>query len=74
MSVTLRIGIGLFVLGIVGILYIADKLFVEPSGLWYSTIIVSLIMATVGLVLLWKEWGLKSSKSTKSRKSRKRGR
>ncbi len=65
MSITLRIGIGLFVLGIVGFFYIADKLFVELSGLWYSTIIASLIMAAVGLVLLWKEWGLKSGKSKK---------
>ncbi len=73
MAMTLRIGIVLFVLGVVGIFYIADKFFVEPSGLWYSTIIVSFIMAAVGLALLWKEWGLKSSKSSKSRKSRKRG-
>ena len=68
MSITLRIGIILFVLGVVGVLYIADKFFVDPSGLWYSTIIASLIMAVVGLALLWKEWGLKSSKNKKSRK------
>lgn len=68
MSITLRIGIGLFVLGLVGFFYIADTLFVELSGLWYSTIIASLIVAVVGLALLWKEWGLKG------RKSRKRGR
>jgi len=68
MSVTLRIGIGLFVLGVVGCLYIADKFFVELSGLWYSTIIASLIVAVVGLVLLWKEWGRKSMKKGKSRK------
>ncbi len=69
MSRALRIGTGLFVLGIVGLFYIADKLFVQLSGLWYSTIIASLIMAVVGLVLLWKEWGLKSSKSRKSTKT-----
>ena len=74
MSITVRIGIVLFVLGVVGFFYIADKLFVEPSGPWYSTMIASLIMAAVGLALLWKEWGLKSMKSMKSSKSRKRGR
>jgi len=68
MSITLRIGIALFVLGLVGFFYLADKLFVEFSGLWYSTIIVSLVMAAVGLVLLWKEWGRKSIKKGKGRK------
>ena len=68
MSVTLRISIALFVLGVVGFFYIADKLFVEFSGLWYSTMIVSLVMAVVGLALLWKEWSRKSIKKGKGRK------
>jgi len=68
MSVTLRIGIALFVLGVFGCLYLADKLFVELSGPWYSIIVVFLIMAVVGLVLLWKEWGRKSMKKGKNRK------
>jgi len=60
-------------LGLFGFFYIADALFVAPSGLWYSTIIVSVIMVAIGLVLLWKEWGLKSRKKEKSRKRGDRG-
>ncbi len=56
MSKTLKIGIGLFVLGIIGFFYISD-LYVRNSALWYSVIIVSLIMAIVGLILFWVEWG-----------------
>ena len=60
MSRTLLIGIGLFILGVAGAMYITDKLFVELSGLWYSAIITSIIMATIGLALMWKELGRKS--------------
>lgn len=55
-----QIGIGLFVLGVAGSLYVADKLFSSYSGLWYGTTIASLIVAAVGLVLLWKELGRKT--------------
>ena len=56
MSKMLKISIGLFVLGIIGLFYIAD-LCVEHSVLWYSVIIVSLILLIVGLIILWTEWG-----------------
>ena len=67
MSITVRIGIGLFIVGVVGVFYIADKLFVPHSGFWYSVLITSLIMATVGLGLVWKEWGFKNNKNSKNR-------
>ncbi|MFC2036112.1 hypothetical protein ACFLUJ_08365 [Chloroflexota bacterium] len=69
MSTTVQIGIGLFVLGIVGFFFIADKLFVELSGLWYSTIVAFLVIAIVGLALLWKEWGPRSRNNHKRRKN-----
>jgi hypothetical protein len=54
-SNSIRNGIGLFVLGIIGIFYIADTLFAELSTAWYATILLSLITSSVGLVLLWKK-------------------
>ena len=59
MSRALRIGIGLFVLGVIGVFYLADELFPSYSGAWNGTVIISLIMAAIGLLLLWKEWGRK---------------
>lgn len=50
-----RIGIGLFILGIIGIFYIADELFAELSVSWYATVLLSLVASSVGLVLLWKK-------------------
>jgi hypothetical protein len=56
MTKTLKIGIGLFLLGIIGFFY-SSELSVWHSVLWYSIIIVSLIMATIGIILVWIEWG-----------------
>ncbi|MFC1991834.1 hypothetical protein ACFLVC_03835 [Chloroflexota bacterium] len=56
MSKTVKIGTGLLLLGIAGFFYFADTFFATDSGLWYFTIIASIITATVGLVLVWKEW------------------
>ncbi len=56
MSKMLKISIGLFILGMIGLFYITD-LCVEYSVLWYSVIIVSLILIIVGLIMLWTEWG-----------------
>ncbi len=62
MSRNLQIGIVLFVLGVAGFLYIADELFLNYSGLWYATVIVSLIVAVIGLVFVWKELGRREQK------------
>lgn len=51
----IQLGIGLFILGIIGIFYLADKFFMGYSAGWYVTIIVSLVISGTGLVMLWKK-------------------
>ena len=61
MPKTLKISIGLFILGIIGFFYISE-LCVEYSIPWYAVMIVSLVMITVGVVLLWVNWGGKKKR------------
>ena len=56
MSKTVRIGLGLLMLGLAGSFFVSE-LFVRSSGLWYFVIIASLVMMVVGVVTLWTEWG-----------------
>lgn len=55
MSNSTRNGIGLFVLGIIGVFYITGELFTEFSVGWYTSIGLSLVASSVGLMLLWKK-------------------
>ncbi|MFC1984369.1 hypothetical protein ACFLVO_05120 [Chloroflexota bacterium] len=56
MSKTVKIGAGLFVLGLVGIFCISE-LCVAYSVLWDSVVIISLLMLVTGVAIFWVEWG-----------------
>ena len=58
MSKTVRIGLGLVILGLVALFSIAD-LSVAYSSLWYFVNIASIIMMIVGIIMLWTVWGKK---------------
>ena len=56
MSKTAKIGIGLFVVGLIG-LFILSDLFQVGSTIWYYFVVISSIMVTVSVIMFWAAWG-----------------
>ncbi|MFC1899033.1 hypothetical protein ACFLXP_01685 [Chloroflexota bacterium] len=56
MSKTAKVGIGLFIVGLVGLFFLAD-IFQTGSTIWYYVIVISSILITVSVIMFWAAWG-----------------